>query len=66
MELGFWITIVSGIPDSFSFITDSKVQDYRCTSKNFLDSGIRIPLPDGGRYILISIITLMIIENRAQ
>ena len=29
VELGFQITIVSGIPDSFSFITDSKVQDYR-------------------------------------
>ena len=40
VELGFWITIVSGIPYSFSCITDSKVQDYRCASKNFLDSGI--------------------------
>ena len=28
-KLGFWIPIVSGIPDSLSCIPDSKVQDFR-------------------------------------
>ena len=37
VELGFRIPIVSGILDSYSCIPDS-------TSKNFQDSGIRIPL----------------------
>ena len=50
VELGFRIPIVSGIPDSFSCIPDSKVQDstfrkqFNWTSKNFLDSGNRISL----------------------
>ena len=38
VELGFWVPIFSGIPDSFSCIPDS-------TSKIFLDSGTKIPLP---------------------
>ena len=42
VELGFRIPIVSGIPDSYSCIPDSKPQD--STGKNFQDSGIRIPL----------------------
>ena len=37
-ELGFWIPIDCGIPDSLSCIPDS-------LSKNFPDSGIRTPLP---------------------
>ena len=37
VELGFWIPIVSGIPDSLSCSPDS-------ISKIFPDSGIRIPL----------------------
>ena len=40
-ELVFWIPIVSGIPDSLSFISDS-------TSKNFPDSGIRVRLYGAG------------------
>ena len=54
-ELGFWIPILSGIPDSLSCITYSKTQNsgfhkgkiYQIpdfTSKNFLHSGDRIPL----------------------
>ena len=41
VELVFWIPIVSGIPDSMSFIPDS-------TSKNFPDSGIRVRLHGAG------------------
>ena len=37
LELGFWIPIVSGIPDSLSCIPSS-------VNKIFPDSGIRIPL----------------------
>ena len=41
VELGFWIPIVSGIPDSFSCIPDSKTQDSRFHRQNF--PGFRIP-----------------------
>ena len=44
VELLFWISIVSGIPDSLSCILDSKASISDSTSKNFTDSGIRIPL----------------------
>ena len=54
VELGFCISIVSGISDSLGCIPDSKAQDLRFKSKfsqildpkskTFLDSGIRIPL----------------------
>ena len=40
--LGFWIPIVTGIPDSLSCIPDPKAQD--SGSKNFPDSVIWIPL----------------------
>ena len=40
-ELGFWIPIVIGIPDSFSCIPDSKTQDFGFHKQNFL--GFRIP-----------------------
>ena len=39
--LGFWIPIVSGIPDSLCCIPDSKTQDFRCHKQNSLK--IRIP-----------------------
>ena len=42
VELGFWIPIVRGIPDSLRCIPDSKAQDSDFTGKNFLDSGIRV------------------------
>ena len=54
VELGFLITIVSEIPDSLSCIPDSISKifpDSGSTSKNFLDSGIRIPL-HGARYTI--------------
>ena len=35
MELEFWISIVSGIPDSLSCISDSKAQDSRLHKQNF-------------------------------
>ena len=52
LELGFRIPINGGIADSLICIPDSKAQDSTSkfsqildyTSKNFLDSGIRIPL----------------------
>ena len=44
MELGFWILIVSVIPDSLSCIPDSKAQDFHFHKKNFSDPRIRIPL----------------------
>ena len=47
MELGFRIPILSGIPDSFSCIPDSKVQDSRFHKQSF--PGFRIlqaKLPD--------------------
>ena len=46
-ELGVRIPIVSGIPDSLSWIPDSKAQDFRFHQKNFskvLDSRIQNPL----------------------
>ena len=48
VELGYRIPIVSGIPDSFSCIPDSKTQDSNSTTKNFPDSRIRIPYFHGG------------------
>ena len=51
-ERGFWIPIVSGIPDSLSCIPYSKAPDYRFhKQKLFTDSGIWIPLP-GASFIL--------------
>ena len=41
MEFGFWIPIGSGIPDSYSYIPDSKGQDSRLHKQIFLRS--RIP-----------------------
>ena len=35
MELGFRIPVISGIPDSLSFITDSKAHDSRFHKSNF-------------------------------
>ena len=44
VELGFWITILSGIPDSLSCFPDSKVQDPDSTAKiSRNQSGIQIP-----------------------
>ena len=40
--LGFWIPIVSGIPDSMSCIPDSKTRDCGFHKQNF--SGSRVPL----------------------
>ena len=31
MELGFWILIVNGIPDSLNWIPDSKAKDWSTT-----------------------------------
>ena len=42
VELGFWIPIVSGIPDSMSCIPDSKTRDSGFHKQNF--SGFRVPL----------------------
>ena len=42
-ELGFWIAIVSGIPDSPSCIPDSKAWDSGFHKKNFLVFRIWIP-----------------------
>ena len=44
VELGFWIPIVSGIPDSLSCIPDSKAQDSEFHNQKFPNSTIRIPL----------------------
>ena len=44
MELGFWILIISGIPDSLSCIPDSKAQHFHFHKQNFPDPRIRIPL----------------------
>ena len=44
MELGFRISIVSGIPESLDCFPDSKTKDSGFHSKSFPDSGIRIPL----------------------
>ena len=35
VELGFWIPIFSGIPDSLSCIPDSKAQDFRFHEQKF-------------------------------
>ena len=59
MKLGFWIPIVSRIPDPLSCILDSKAQDSGFHEQNFpefrilhvkifSDSGIRIPLRTRG------------------
>ena len=57
VELGFWIPILSGIPDSLTYILDSKARDSGFHKQNFPgfpllqakisqipESGIRIPL----------------------
>ena len=41
VELGFWIPILSGIPDSLSCIPNSKANDSRFNKHNF--PGFRIP-----------------------
>ena len=41
VELGFWILILSRIPDSLSFIPESKVQGSGFHKQNF--PGFRIP-----------------------
>ena len=46
LPVGFWIPIVSGIPDSLSCIADSKTQDSGLFKQNFPDSLTR----DEGRY----------------
>ena len=38
MELGFWIPILSGIPDSFSCILDSKALESGLNKQKFPDS----------------------------
>ena len=35
VELGFWILIVWGIPDSLNCISDSKAQDYKIPRTKF-------------------------------
>ena len=44
VELGFWIPIVSEIPDSMSCILDSEAQDSGFHKQIFPDSGIENPL----------------------
>jgi len=44
VELGFWIPIVSGIPDSLSCIPDSKTPDSGFHKQKFPHSGIQIIL----------------------
>ena len=46
VEFGFWISIVSGPPDSLSCIPEYKAQDFGFHKQKFefMDSGIRIPL----------------------
>ena len=39
VELGFRIPVISGIPDSWRFITDSKAHDSRFHKSNFPHSG---------------------------
>ena len=49
VELGFWISIVSGILDSLRYIPDSKAQNSTFQKQNFPDSGFyRQNLPDLG------------------
>ena len=49
VELGFWIPVVSGIPDSLSCIPDSKAQDYEFYKQNFPRFRNRSELPYMGR-----------------
>ena len=45
VELGFWIAMISGIPDSLSCIPDSKTQDSGFHKQNYIqDSRFRILL----------------------
>ena len=39
VEIGFHISIVKGISDSLTCISDTKAQDSGSTSKNYADSG---------------------------
>ena len=48
VELGFWIPIGSGIPDSLSCIPDSKTPDSTFHKQNFPDS-TRKNIPDSRR-----------------
>ena len=59
-ELEFWIPIVSGIPDSLSYILDSKAQDSRFHQQKCPDSEMLIPL-HGGISIFLSL--LLILNN---
>ena len=47
VEFGFRIPIFGGIPDSLSFIPDSKTQDFGFQRQKFPDSGIRSSLKWG-------------------
>ena len=49
MELGFWITIVSGIPDSSSCIPDLKAQDSEFHKQKV--PGFRIPQAKNSRIL---------------
>ena len=40
MELGFWIPIFSGIPDSLSCILDSKAQDSGFNEQTFIQDSL--------------------------
>ena len=51
LGLGFWIPIVSGIPDSLSCIPDSTTQDSSFHGKNVPHFGIRFPL-HGANHVL--------------
>ena len=62
VELGFWIPIFSGIPDSMSCIPDSKANDIHIpqakftripdsTGKNYWDCGIRFPLHGAEQFL---------------
>ena len=58
-ELGFWIPIVSGIPDSLSCIPESKTQDCGFHSENF--PGFRNPdsLTWGEMLLVNCVLTLL-------
>ena len=60
VELGFWIPIVSGIPDFLSCIPDSKTQDSAFHEQKFRDSGIRIPIH--GEMSLFFFLTLNVLN----
>ena len=51
MELGFRISIVSGIPNSYSCIPDSKAKIPDSTGKNFQDSGFHMQTLPGFPYM---------------